>query len=455
MKLIVNKNKLLHAGTCLRERRLIVGALEASLSAADPRLSVKKNIKVKGKTLHIMGIKYCLNEFDSIHVIGAGKASGHMAQALFDILEDKITDGFVIIPENLKIKLRTGKIKLWKASHPIPNHMGIRGVKQLLESVSNVTERDLVIGLISGGGSALMPLPYDDLTLENKQEVTSDLLRSGANIYEINAVRKHLSSVKGGRLAEKLQSTHLVSLIVSDVIGNRLDTIASGPTVPDRTTFKDVRHVLIKYGLWNSLSMKVKRVIENGLSGTIPETPKPGSRIFRNVRNFVIADNEQACKAAVNKLRSRGIHAKLLTTSLHGEAKDAGRYVASLAERIVNRKRKPAALIMGGETTVTVTGKGKGGRNQELVLAASIGISGLCNTALASVGTDGIDGNSSAAGAIADAFTIKKAERLNLNPRKFLENNDSYSFFKRLCDTIQTGPTGTNVNDLLILLCMK
>jgi len=452
--LIVNKNKLLQAGTCLRERRLILDALEASLSAADPKLSVKKNVKVKGKTLHIMGTKYCLDEFDSIHVIGAGKASGHMAEALFDTLEDKISDGFVIIPENLKIKLRTGKIKLWKASHPIPNQMGVRGVKQLLESVSNVTERDLVICLISGGGSALMPLPYDGLTLENKQEITSDLLRSGANIYEMNAVRKHLSSVKGGRLAEKLQSTHLVSLIISDVIGNRLDTIASGPTVPDRTTFKDVRDVLIKYGLWNSLSIKVKRVIEKGLSGTIPETPKSGSKIFRNVRNFVIADNEQVCKTALNKLRSRGINARLLTTSLHGEARDVGRYVASLAEK-ENGKRKPAALIMGGETTVTVTGKGKGGRNQELVLSASMKISTLRSTALASIGTDGIDGNSSVAGAIADIFTIKRADRLNLNPYKFLQNNDSYSFFKRLCDTIQTGPTGTNVNDLLILLCVK
>lgn len=453
--MINNRQKLLHDGTYVRPRRLILEAVEAALSAADPRVSVNKNVKLNGKTLHIMGKRYCLKDFDSIHVIGAGKASGHMAEALFNILQDRITNGLVIIPENLKTKLQTGKIKLWKASHPIPNHMGVRGVKKMLDCVSNLTERGLVICLISGGGSALMPLPYNDLTLENKQDVTSDLLRSGANIYEINTVRKHLSSVKGGRLAEKLQTAHIVSLIVSDVVGNRLDTIASGPTVPDSTTFNDVIHVLKKHDLWNSLSIKVKRVIEKGLSGTIPETPKPGSIIFRNVRNFVIADNQQACKAALNQLRSRGIHTKLLTTSLQGEARDVGRYVASLAERTNNRKRKPAALIMGGETTVTVTGKGKGGRNQELVLAASIGISGLCNTVLASLGTDGIDGNSDAAGAIADTFTIKRAERLNLNPQKFLQNNDSYSFFKRLGDTIQTGSTGTNVDDLLILLCMK
>ena len=453
--MINNRQKLLHDGTYVRPRRLILEALEAALSAADPRVCVNKNVKLNGKTLHIMGIKYCLNEFDSIHVIGAGKASGYMAEALFGTLQDRITNGLVIIPENLKTRLQTGKIEIWKASHPIPSHKGVRGVKKMLECVSNLTERDLVICLISGGGSALMPLPYDDLTLENKQDLTSDLLKSGANIYEINAVRKHLSSVKGGRLAEKLQSAHIVSLIISDVIGNRLDTIASGPTVPDSTTFNDVIHVLKKHGLWNSLSIKVKRVIEKGLSGTIPETPKPSSRIFRNVRNFVIADNEQACKAALNQLRSRGIHTKLLTTSLQGEARDVGRYVASLGERINNRKRKPAALIMGGETTVTVTGKGKGGRNQELVLAASIGISGLRNAVLASLGTDGIDGNSDAAGAIADTFTIKRAERLNLDPQKFLQNNDSYSFFKRLGDTIQTGPTGTNVDDLLVLLCMK
>ena len=453
--MINNRQKLLHDGTYVRPRRLILEALEAALSAADPRVCVNKNVKLNGKTLHIMGKRYCLKDFDSIHVIGAGKASGHMAEALFDTLQDRITNGLVIIPENLKTKFQTGKIKIWKASHPIPSHMGVRGVKEMLQCVSNLTERDLVICLISGGGSALMPLPYDDVTLENKQDLTSDLLKSGANIYEINAVRKHLSSVKGGRLAEKLQSAHIVSLIISDVIGNRLDTIASGPTVPDSTTFNDAIHVLMKYGLWNSLSIKVKRVIEKGLSGTIPETPKPSSRIFRNVRNFVIADNEQACKAALNQLRSRGIHAKLLTTSLQGEARDVGRHVASLGERINNRKRKSAALIMGGETTATVTGKGKGGRNQELVLAASIGISGLRNAVLASLGTDGIDGNSDAAGAIADTFTIKRAERLNLDPQKFLQNNDSYSFFKRLGDTIQTGPTGTNVDDLLVLLCMK
>ena len=453
--MINNRQKLLHGGAYVRPRRLILEALEAALSAADPRVSVNKNVKLNRKTLHIMGKRYCLKDFDSIRVIGAGKASGHMAEALFGTLQDRISDGLVIIPENLKTKLQTGKIKLWKASHPIPSHMGVRGVKKMLGCVSNLTERDLVICLISGGGSALMSLPYDDLTLENKQEVTSDLLRSGANIYEINTVRKHLSSVKGGRLAEKLQSANVVSLIISDVIGNRLDTIASGPTVPDSTTFNDVIHVLKKHGLWNSLSIKVKRVIEKGLSGTIPETPKSGSRIFRNVRNFVIADNEQACKAALNQLRSRGIHARLFRTSLQGEARDVGRYVASLAERINNRKRKPSALIMGGETTVTVTGKGKGGRNQELVMAASIGISGLRNAALASLGTDGIDGNSNAAGAIADTFTIKRAERLNLDPQKFLQNNDSYSFFKKLGDTIQTGPTGTNVDDLLILLCMK
>jgi glycerate-2-kinase len=455
MKLIIDKNKLLHTGTSVRERRLILGALQASLAAADPKISVKKNVKLKGKTLYVMKNKYCLNDFDSIRVIGAGKASGHMAEALFGILQDRITDGLVIIPENLKTKLPTGKIKLWRASHPIPSSRGVKGVKHMLEIVGNVTERDLVICLISGGGSALMTLPYDGVSLAYKQKITRDLLRSGATIQEINTVRKHISAVKGGRLAEQLQNSKTVSLIISDVVGDRLDTIASGPTAPDRTTFNDTVRVLRKYGLWDPLNSKIRHVIEKGVTGVIPETPKPGSRIFRNVRNFVIANNEQACKAALNHLRSRGIHTKLLTTSLQGEARDVGKYVASLAKKIRSREGKPVALIMGGETTVTVTGKGKGGRNQEIVLAASIGISELSGTTIASIGTDGIDGNSKAAGAIADAFTIERAELLNLVPQKFLQNNDSYSFFKRLGDAIVTGPTGTNVNDLLILLCVK
>jgi len=453
--MIINKQKLLHTGTCVKARRLILGALETALSAADPKVSIRNNVKLKDKTLQIMGNRYLLNDFDSIHVIGAGKASGHMAEALFGILHDKITDGFVIIPENLKARLRTGKIKLWKASHPIPNYIGVKGVRQMLATVNSVTERDLVICLISGGGSALMPLPYDDLTIADKQKVTGDLLRSGATILEINTVRKHLSAIKGGRLAESLQRAHTVSLIISDVVGDRLDTIASGPTVPDSTTFIDAAHILKKYDLWNSLGVKVKRTIEKGLSGEISETPKPGSRIFRNVRNFVIANNEQACEAASNYLKSSGIDVMFLTTFLQGEAREVGRSVASLAKEMKDRQHgKPAAVIMGGETTVTVTGKGKGGRNHELVLAAAKGISELGNTAVASIDTDGIDGNSNAAGAIADAFTIKRAQRAKLDPEKFLQNNDSHSFFKRLCDTIQTGPTGTNVNDLLILLCM-
>jgi glycerate-2-kinase len=453
--MIINKQKLLHDGTYFRARGLILRALEAALSATDPRISVRKNVKLNGKTLSIAGKRYCLNDFYSIHVIGAGKASGYMAEALSNILQDHITDGLVIIPENFRTKLWTGKIRVWKASHPIPNNMNLAGVKGMLKIINKAAERDLVICLISGGGSALMTLPYDGISLTDKRAITRDLLRSGATIQEINAVRKHLSAIKGGRLAEHLQDTHTVSLIISDVIGDRLDTIASGPTAPDRTTFTDAVRVLRKYELWNSLTNKVKHVLENGVDGVIAETPKPGSRIFRNVQNFVIMNNDGACTAALSYLKSRGIHAKLLTTSLQGEARDVGKYVASMAKKIRNRGHRTHAVIMGGETTVTVTGKGRGGRNQELILAASMGISELDGTTIASIGTDGIDGNSDAAGAIADALTIRRAERLNLVPEKFLHNNDSYTFFKKLGDTILTGPTGTNVNDLLILLYMK
>lgn len=451
--MITNKQRLLHPSTCISARKLILGALEAALSAVDARVLMMNNVKLKGRTLYVMETKHSLDDFNSIHVVGAGKASGHMAEALYGILNDRIANGFVIIPENLKAKLRTGRIRLWKAGHPIPDQRGVEGARQMLVTLDGVGKDDLVICLISGGGSALMPLPYGDITISDKQMVTYDLLRSGATIREINAVRKHLSAIKGGRLAERLQKAHMVSLIISDVVGNRLDSIASGPTVPDGTTFSDVARILKKYGLWESLNEKVKRVIEKGMAGSIPETPKRGSSIFRNVRNFVIGSNKDACLAALNYLTKGSIDAKIMKTPMEGEARKVGKSVASLAAEMRAMKHS-SAVIMGGETTVTVRGSGRGGRNQEAVLAASLGISKLDNMALVSIGTDGIDGNSDAAGAIADSFTIKRAMQLNLVPSKFLRNNDSNSFFKRLSDTIQTGPTGTNVNDVLILLCL-
>ncbi|MFQ5969680.1 MAG: glycerate kinase [Nitrososphaerales archaeon] len=455
--MIVNKQELLRSRTCIRARKLALGAIETALVAADAKVSVKTHVKMKGKTLQIKKERFSLDGLDSIYVIGAGKASGHMAEALFNILDDRIAGGLVIVPDYLDAKLNTGKIQLWKASHPIPSYRGVKGVMRMLTLVHNATKRDLVICLISGGGSALMPLPYENLTIKEKQRITSILLKSGATIQEVNCVRKHLSAIKGGRLAEHLQNAKTVSLIISDVVGDRLDTIASGPTVPDITTFNDAMHVLKKYNLWQRLDRNVKCVIEMGLSGKIAETPKPGSKVLRNTRNFVIANNKLTCEASMNYLKARGINTTVLTTFLRGEASEVGIVVSSIASEINFRDkpvRKPAAVIMGGETTVAVKGRGKGGRNQELVLSASKGISEFGNTVIISIGTDGIDGNSNAAGAIADSSTFKRASKMKLDSDQFLQNNNSNTFFRKLGDTIQTGSTGTNVNDVLILICL-
>jgi glycerate-2-kinase len=454
--MITNKKELLRARTCVKARKLVLAALEAALLAADPKRTVRQHVRLKGNTLQIMNEQYQL-DFDHVYVIGAGKASGYMAEALNEVLRDRITDGLVIIPDNFKVKLRTGSIGLWRGAHPIPSDKGVKGTKKMLELVKNATSKDLVICMISGGGSALMPLPYEGITILQKQKITNDLLRSGATIEEINAVRKHISAVKGGRLAEAISKPTLISLIISDVVGDRLDTIASGPTVPDSTTFTYAAQVLKKYNLWSKLDRNVKRVIGYGLSGKIPETPKPGSKVFRNVRNFIIGNNKLACMAALDYLESKGVNTSVLTTFMQGEAREVGVIASAIALQLNSSSEplaKPAAIIMGGETTVTVKGNGVGGRNQELVLSASQRISGLNNTAIASIGTDGIDGNSNVAGAIADSATIIRAQRKKMLPMKYLVNNDSHTFFKKLNDVIKTGSTGMNVNDILVIVCV-
>lgn len=434
---------------------LVLGALEAALTAADARSAIKRHASVSGNALKINHEHVQLSNIDSIYVIGAGKASGHMAEALSEILGDRISGGLVIVPDYLRTRLRTGRIQLLKGAHPIPDHRSVRSTIAMLDLVRGADRKDLVVCLISGGGSALMAMPYGGLTIEDKQSITSDLLRSGATIQELNRVRKHLSAVKGGRLAELLQRPRIISLIISDVVGDRLDTVASGPTVPDSTTFRDALYVLKKYGLWRSVDRKVRHIITMGESGKIPETPKPGSRVFRNVKNFLIGNNRTACEAAVNYLENKGIKASILMTSLQGEARNVGVAVSSLANMIVrDQNARPVAVVMGGETTVRVRRKGIGGRNQELVLSACRGIGDLGNTVVASMGTDGIDGNSDAAGAIADSLTLQRAVRLKLDPHRFLRNNDSNTFFTKLGDTILTGSTGTNVNDIVILLCL-
>jgi len=454
--MIKNRTELLGRGKCVRARKLLLGALEASLLAADPKKLVKKHVKFTHNILQIADRFYSFDDFDHVYVIGAGKASGYMAEALNEVLNDKINDGLVIIPDYFKTELKTGNIELWYGTHPIPSSRNAKGTRKMLDIVKDATTRDLIICLISGGGSALMALPYEDITITQKRKVSKELLRAGATIEEINAVRKHISSIKGGRLAEMLSRSTIISLIISDVIGDRLDAIASGPTAPDPSTFTDAMVVLKKYRLWKGLDNDVRKIIMRGVDGKIPETPKPNSKVFKRVRNFMIGNNRLACMAAYDYLKSKGVRPVLLTTFMRGEAREVGTIVSSIVRQISRGGvlAKPVSIILGGETTVTVTGNGVGGRNQELVLSATTGIYDVGNTAIAAIGTDGIDGNSDAAGAIADSTTIKRAQKMKMVPVEFLARNNSNIFFRKLDDLILTGPTGTNVNDIVIIICL-
>jgi len=313
----------------------------------------------------------------------------------------------------------------------------------------------MVICLISGGGSALMPLPAEGITLSELQEITQLLLKSGATIQEFNAVRKHLSAVKGGQLARAAYPARVVSLIISDVVGDRLDTIASGPTYPDATTYSDVLAVFKKYKLEKKAPPRIITRLINGVKGVIPETPKVGEECFRNAYYKIIASNTDALAAGAEVGRAHGLNVHILTTTMQGEAGEVGEYLSRVAREVYETERpiqRPALLLLGGETTVTVKGEGIGGRNQELVLSAALGIAGLKTTTIASFSTDGIDGPTDAAGAVADGFTIQRAEQLGLDPTSYLENNDSYHFFKELGDLLITGPTGTNVMDVTALI---
>lgn len=324
----------------------------------------------------------------------------------------------------------------------------------MLELAEGADEDDLVICLISGGGSAMMTLPREELTLEDKQMVTRLLLRSGADIAEMNTVRKHLSEFKGGWLAKKAQPATVLSLILSDVVGDPLDSIASGPTAPDPTTFRDAIDILEKYKLWNEVPSRVRDILKMGDDGHLPETPKPNDTAFNTVHNVIIGSNRMACLAAKTKLNKLGFNTNLLTSHLQGEAKEAGIFLASIANEILssgNPLPRPAAIVVGGETTVTVKGNGIGGRNQELVLSAATKINGKKGLSIGSIGTDGIDGPTEAAGAIVDGKTLIRGTEMGLDYKKALSNNDSHTYLSALGDLVITGPTGSNVNDLAVL----
>jgi hydroxypyruvate reductase len=344
-------------------------------------------------------------------------------------------------------------ITLREAAHPVPDARGVEATADLVSLLESAGERDLVICLISGGGSALLTLPASPVTLEDVQAVTALLLKSGATINELNAVRKHLSHVSGGQLARIAAPARVLSLILSDVTGSPLDVIASGPTVPDPTTYSDALVVLARYDLLARVPANVLAHLEAGMRGDLPETPKEGDPLFSRVTNKLVASNVQAVEAAASMARHLGFNTAIISTSLEGEARVVGADLARLARGVVERGtpvRAPACLLFGGETTVTVRGSGVGGRNTELALSAAIHLSGLGSRVLvASLATDGGDGTSPSAGGLVDGTTVEWGAGLGLDAQSFLDNNDSYSYLAAVGDVIMTGPTGTNVNDII------
>jgi glycerate 2-kinase len=458
MVTVKNKKQLIQNGQTRldrRARRLALNCLESALYSVDPNRIIKSRVHLRNSALRIDQYSFDLRKFKHVYVVGGGKASGSMAVALEQILEDRITCGLVNVPK--KDKNRTKIISLHEASHPIPDESGVAGTRRMLKIAEQAEEHDLVICLISGGGSSLMPLPRGRISIADKKKLTEALLRSGATINEINAVRKHISDFKGGWLAKKAYPATILNLILSDVVGDPLDSIASGPTVPDSTTFKDAIKVLQKYGLWSMAPSSIKRVLNDGEKGLIPETPKAQDEALTKAYNVIVGNNRSASLAARESLRKAGLNTLLLTATLEGEARQAGIVLATIAREVCasgNPVPKPAGLVAGGETTVTVTGKGLGGRNQEIALAASPKLSSLDSVVIASLTTDGVDGPTDAAGAIADGKTLVRAAQSGLAPEHFLLENDSYHFFEKLGDLVFTGPTGTNVNDVSVIVVL-
>ena len=445
--------RLTPAGTL---RRHLEGILTAAVNAVEPAAAVRAAVRITGGRLRIGHRSYDLKRVKRLLVVGGGKANAPMAAALEAILGDRITGGLISVKYGHAVPLR--RVEVVEAGHPLPDAMGQQAAERILEIAGQAEGHDLVICLISGGGSALLPAPVPGLGLRQKVALTDLLLRSGAAIQEINTVRKHLSRIKGGRLAEAAAPAQVAVLVLSDVPGNPLDAIASGPAAPDPTTFDQALEIIRRYGLETRIPPPALDHLRRGARGEVPETPKPGDAVFRRVHTVVIGSNEHAARAAANAARRRGYRTLLLTTFLEGEAREAARVFAAVARSVQDAGvplRPPACILAGGETTVTVRGEGRGGRCQEFTLAAAQAIRGRRRTLVAAFGTDGTDGPTDAAGALADGTTVDRARRAGLDPAEALARNDAYPFFSALGDLIITGPTRTNVNDLYVALIGK
>lgn len=410
----------------------------AALAAADPTAAVEQ----------VLRARHDFDRYERIFVVGAGKAGGTMARAVEQFLSGRISAGCVNVKDG--DTARTRLIELRPCGHPVPDERGFNGAKRIAEICADAGENDLVICLLSGGASALTPYPSPPITLGEKQETTKLLLASGADIHEINAVRKHISAIKGGQLARLAAPAHVLSLILSDVVGDDLDVIGSGPTAPDASTFQTAFSVLEKYDLRERVPARVRERLRNGAL----ETPKAADPLFENVENIIVGSNQKSLESAARAAKDLGYKTLILSSSIEGETRDVARMHAAIARQIriyEQPARPPVCVISGGETTVTMRNgnAGKGGRNQEFALAAAIEVAGLEDILILSAGTDGTDGPTDAAGAMADGATVARA---NSSASDALRNHDAYPLFEELGDLVTTGSTGTNVMDLHLIL---
>lgn len=431
-----------------------VAIFGAALSAANAGDAVRRHLQLSGSQLRAGKHRYTLSRFQRVIVIAVGKAAPQMAQAVEERLGHHFTKG-LIVTKHGHAAAYAGKCDVIEADHPVPNEESLRAGQAVLAMLDNLSGKDLLIVAVSGGASSLLCAPVESVSLTAKQETTGLLLKAGADIYELNQVRKHLSLLKGGALAMRAQPAPILGLILSDVVGDPLDVIGSGLTAPDTSTFAQALQVLSKRSLLALVPREVREHLEKGARGEVQETPKAGDPLFKNVANVIVGNSRQALEAAAAEAKRRGYRPVILSSQFQGEARECARFHADILWETVRSgypARRPACLLSGGETTVTVRGTGKGGRNQEFALAAAMALQGAENIMCLSAGTDGTDGPTDAAGALVDGATIQRATATGLDAADYLARHDSYTFFNALDDLLKTGPTGTNVMDVNIML---
>jgi len=426
---------------------------DAALKAVDPNRAILSHCSRQGDVLQLGTQCFDLKAIDRLIVIGAGKAAAAMAQAIETLAGERITQGLICVKYGHGLPLQY--IRTLEAGHPLPDQNGVLAAEKIRKMAEGADEKDLIIFLVSGGGSALLPLPEVGIQLEDKQTATQVLLSCGATIHEINALRKHLSAIKGGRLAQAASPATMIALILSDVVGDDLDVIASGPAVPDPTTFRECWAIIEHHAIQDQLPANVLDHLKAGVAGSIPETPKENTHDWSRIFNFVVANNFQAIQAAAKAARNKGYLPLILSSCIQGETREVAGVHGAIAREVAASGHPipaPACILSGGETTVTLKGNGKGGRNQEFALAAAQLIAGSVPMVLLSGGTDGTDGPTDAAGAVIDHTTARRAEELGLDLESHLRNNDAYPFFQQLGDLLITGATRTNVMDVRVML---